>query len=178
MFNLNKKWFIGTAIVIGTFIMSFSLIGKNTVKQINSVIQINDTTYWCNNNVPERYRPSDEQIERINKIKSEYDDLIQPEIRKLSSVSSDFSNYLKQNNVSNKKAKEYQNEIRNIENNIEALKVEANNKIKTVLNNNQITYYNDFVFNSWWGWDCSGHMHTGNTKKNSSTRCNDGCCRW
>jgi len=178
MFNLNNKWFIGTAIVIVTFIMSFSLMGKNMEKQINSVIQINDTTYWCNNNVPERYRPSDEQIERINIIKSEYDDLIQPEIRKLYSISSDFSDYQQQNNVNNKKVKEYQNEIRNMEDNIEVLKDEAKNKIRTVLNNNQITYYNDFVFNSWWGWDCSGYMHNGNTKMNSSNRYNNGCCRW
>lgn len=183
MLNSNKKWFFGAIIVIVAIFVSFSLMGKNQTKTFSAVYQNNDTThYWCNYNVPMKYHLSDEQIEKIDKIKAEYDELIQPEINKLYKVNSDFSDYQQLNDVSNKKIKEYQNDIRNIEDNIESLKVEAGNKIRNILNDGQKTYYNDFVFNGWWGWDCNrymhnGNMHNGNMNTHRNFKCN-GCCGW
>lgn len=55
----------------------------------------------------------------------------------------DFSDYQQQDDISSKLIREYQNQIREIEDNIYSLKMEAISKIGKVLTKEQRKYYND-----------------------------------
>lgn len=148
MFNLDKKWFAGTAIIIAAMLLSLTLFAQNQPKN-NSGSPTNNSSWW-NANVPEKYWLGDGQINMVNKIKTEYDELIQPEIEKLNSAQGDFIDYQLQDDISSKRIKEYQNQIKGIEDNIYSLKMEARNKIRKVLTNSQRVYFNDSRID-WWG---------------------------
>lgn len=163
MLTSNKKWFVGIAVVIVVLIASLVLFAQEHPKKNNSTNNMYDSSYW-NSNVPEKYWLSDEQISQANKIKTEYDDLIQPEIEKLNSVRDDFSAYQQQDEISRGRIKEYQSELRDIEDNIYSLKMEAAGKIRMILSKVQRPYYNNYVYNNWcddWGWNYGGYMNYG-----------------
>lgn len=163
MFTLNKKWFAGAAVVIAVLIVSLTLLAQDSPKKNNSMNNTYDASYW-NSNVPEKYWLSDDQISQLNKIRVEYDDLIQPQIEKYYSVRDDFSAYRQQDEISNKQIREYQTELRDIEDNIYSLKMEAASKLRNVLSKGQRPYYNNYVYNDWcddWGWNYGGYMGYG-----------------
>lgn len=163
MLTSNKKWFAGIASVIAVLVVSLVLFAQEHPKKNNSSNHTYDSSYW-NSNVPEKYWLSDEQISQADKIKTEYDDLIQPEIEKLNSVRDDFSAYQQQDEISRGRIKEYQSELRDIEDNIYSLKMEAAGKIRMILSKVQRPYYNNYVYNDWcddWGWNYSGYMDYG-----------------
>ncbi|MCB0747955.1 MAG: hypothetical protein KDC90_10885 [Ignavibacteriae bacterium] len=165
MLTSNKKWFasihpFGTGIVMifAVLLVSITLFAQNQPNKNNSTNRIYDPSWW-NSNVPEKYSLNDDQVSQVNKIKAEYDELIQPEIEKLNSVRGDFSDYQQQDDISSKRIREYQNQIREIEDNIYSLKLEARNKIGKMLNKDQRVFYNDSRI-GWWdgfydrcGWD-------------------------
>lgn len=154
----NKKWFAGIAIVIVVLFVSLTLFGQNHSKKNNSGNHTNNSSWW-NSDVPEKYWLGDDQINQVNKIKTEYDELIQPEIEKLNSAHGDYADYQLQDNINSKRIREYQSQIKGIEDNIYSLKMEAGSKIRKVLTNSQRVYFNDSRF-GWWdgfyercGWD-------------------------
>ncbi|MFA7421887.1 MAG: hypothetical protein WCZ90_19550 [Melioribacteraceae bacterium] len=148
MLTSNKKRFGGIAVAIVILLISLTLLAQN---QQNKSATSNSygSSYW-NANVPEKYWLSNDQINHVNKIKTEYDDLIQPEIEKLNSVRGDYSDYRLQDDISSKRIREYQSQIRGIEENIYSLRMEAESKIRKVFTNSQKAYYNDSRF-GWWG---------------------------
>lgn len=180
MLTSNKKWFAGVAIAIVVLLVSLTLFAQNQPKKNNTTNRIYDSSWW-NSNVPEKYRLNDDQVTQVNKIKTEYDELIQPEIEKLNSVRADFADYQDKDDISRKRIREYQTELRGIEDNIYSLKMEAGNKIKKVLNKNQRAYYNDSGI-GWWdgfyercGWDYAD-MDYG--MRNHWRMPNNGRCCW
>ncbi len=163
MLTFNKKWYAGVAIVIAALLVSLTLFAQNQSKKNNSTNHTYDSSWW-NSNVPEKYRLSDDQINQANKIRTEYDNLIQPEIEKLNSVRGDFSDYRRQDDISSKRIREYQNQLRAIEDNIYSLKMEAAGKIRNVLSKSQRPYYDNYIYNDWcknWGWNYTGYMGYG-----------------
>lgn len=107
MLTSNKKWFAGIAIGIVVLLVSLTLFAQNQPKKNNTTNRIYDSSWW-NSNVPEKYWLNDDQVNQVNKIKAEYDELIQPEIEKLNSVRGDFSDYKQQDEISSKRIREYQ----------------------------------------------------------------------
>jgi len=180
MLTSNKKWFAGIAITIVVLLASLTLFSQDHSKSNNSQNRIYDSSWW-NSNVPEKYWFNDDQVNQVNKIKAEYDELIQPEIENLNSVRGDLSDYQQQDDISSKRIREYQTELRGIEDNIYSLKMEARNRIKKVLNKNQRAYYNDSRI-GWWdgfydrcGWDYRD-MDYG--MRNHGRMSNNGRCCW
>ncbi|KAF0153539.1 MAG: hypothetical protein FD143_71 [Ignavibacteria bacterium] len=158
MLTSNKKWFGGIAIVIVVLFVSLTLLGQNHSKKNNSGNYTHNSSWW-NSNVPEKYWLGDDQINQVTKIKTEYDELIQPEIEKLNTLRGDYSDYKQQDDISSKRIREYQSELRGIEDHIYSLKMEAGSKIRKVLTNSQRVYFNDSRI-GWWdgfygrcGWD-------------------------
>lgn len=160
MLTLNKKWFTGIAVLIAVLAVSLVLFAQEQPKKNYTM----DHNYHWNYNIPEKYQLSDDQINQLDKIKSEYDDLIQPEIEKYYSVRKDYSTYQQQDEISSKRIREYQTELRDIEDNIYSLKKEAASKMRNVFGKDQRPYYNNYVYNDWcddWGWNYSGYMEYG-----------------
>ncbi len=143
----NIKWFAGIAIIIVVLFVSLTLFAQNQSKK-NAVSNSYNSSYW-NANIPEKYWLSDEQINQVNKIKTEYDGLIQSEIEKLKTVRGDFSDYRQQDDINSKRIREYQSQIKGIEDNIYSLKMEARSKIRKMLTNSQRDYFNDSRI-GWW----------------------------
>ena len=163
MLTSNNKWYAGIAIVIAALLVSLTLFAQNQSKKNNSMNHTYDSSWW-NSNIPEKYRLSDDQINQANKIRTEYNSLIQPEIEKLNSMRGDFSDYRRQDDISSKRIREYQKQLRDIEDNIYSLKVEAAGKIRNVLSKSQKPYYNNYIYNDWcydWGWNYTGYMGHG-----------------
>ncbi len=163
MLTSNKKWFAGIAIGIVVLLVSLTLFAQEHPNKNNSMNHKYDSSYW-NNNVPEQYRLSDDQISRIDKIKAQYDELILPEIEKYDSVRDEYFNYRQQDEISRQRIREYQTELKNIEDNVFSLKKEAANKIKNVFGKTQLPYYNNSVYDNWcdnWGWNYNGYMDYG-----------------
>ncbi len=163
MSTSNKRWYAGIVVVIAVFAVTLVLFAQEHPKKNNSQNYTYDSSYW-NTNVPEKYWLSDDQVNQVNKIKTEYDRRIQPEIEKLNSVRGEFSAYRQQDEISSKRIKEYQTRLRDIEDNIYSLKMEAASKIRNVFGKGQRPYYNNNVFNDWcddWGWNYSGYMNYG-----------------
>ncbi len=163
MLPLNKKWFAGIAIVFAVLLVSLTLFAQEHPKENNSTNHTYDSSY-LNTNVPEQYRLNDDQISRVDKIKAEYDALIQPEIEKYNSVRDEYFNYRQQDEISRQRIREYQTELRNIEDNIYSLKTEAANKIRNIFGKTQLPYYNNSVYDNWcdiWGWNYNGYMDYG-----------------
>ncbi len=159
MDSQNKKWYAGIAIVIAALLVSLTLFAQSQPKKNHYTNHTYDSSWW-NSNVPEKYWLSNNQINQVNKIKTEYDGLIQPEIDKLNSVRGDFSDYRQQDDISSKRIREYQSELRGIEDNINSLRMEAESKIRKVFTSSQKAYFNDSRF-GWWdgfyercGWGC------------------------
>ena len=148
MLPLNKKWLAGIAIVIVALLVSLTLFAQNQPRNNNSTNRAYDSSWW-NSNVPGKYWFSDDQINQLNKIKTEYDELIQPEIERLNSAHGDFSDYQLQDDISSKRIREYQSQIKGIEDNIYSLKMEAGSKIRKMLTNSQRDYFNDSRI-GWW----------------------------
>jgi hypothetical protein len=74
MLTSNKKWYAGIAIVIAALLVSLTLFAQNQPKKNNSMNHTYDSSWW-NSNVPEKYWLSNNQINQVNKIKTEYDGL-------------------------------------------------------------------------------------------------------
>jgi len=163
MSTSKKEWFAGITIVIAVLLVSLTLLAQEKPKNNNSTNRTYDSSWW-NSNVPEKYWLNDDQISQVNKIRTEYDDLIQPEIEKYYSVRDDFSSYQQQDEISSKRIKEFRTEMRDIEDNIYSLKMQAASKMRNILSKAQRPYYDNYVFNDWcddWGWNYIGYMDYG-----------------
>ncbi len=147
MFTSNKKLLGGITIAIVILLVSLTLLAQNQPK--NNAVSNSYNSSYLNANIPEKYWLSDEQINQVNKIKTEYDGLIQPEIEKLNTVRGDFSDYRQQDDINSKRIREYQNQISGIEDNIYSLRMEAEGKIRKVFTNSQRIYFNDSRI-GWW----------------------------
>ena len=147
MLTSNKKWFGGIVVAIVILLVSLTLLAQNQPK--NNATSNSYDSYYRNANIPEKYWLSDDQINQVNKIKTEYDELIQPEIEKLNTVRGELSDYKQQDDISSKRIREYQSELRGIEDNIYSLKMEAGSKIRKMLTNSQRVYFNDSRI-GWW----------------------------
>lgn len=160
MLTSNKKWFVGIAAAIAVLAVSLVLFAQEHPKKNYSM----DNNYDWNYNIPEKYQFSDDQLNQLNKIKAEYNNLIQPEIEKYYSTRDDYSAYQQQDEISSKRIREYQTELRDIEDNIYSLKIEAASKMRNVFSKGQRPYYSNNVYNDWcddWGWNYTGYMGYG-----------------
>ena len=104
---------------------------------------------WWNNNVPAQYALSAEQITKINDIRSKTSEKILPQQNELRALRIEFRGYDSNPNADIEQIKSYRNKIRNLEDKISDLQLDARGKINKVLTKEQRLYFNDGGY-GWW----------------------------
>jgi len=137
---------------------------------------------WWNNNVPTQYALTAEQITKINDIRNKNYDKILPLQNELRAMRIEYRGYAARLDADISKIKSYRKKIRNLEDKISDLRLDARGKINKVLTKEQRLYFNDGGY-GWWDGDSNWWHSCGNDNWMSGRRGNrmmkgHGCCRW
>lgn len=106
---------------------------------------------WSNSNVPQQYQLSAEQMTRVRDIRSQYDDKIIPLQRELRALRLEANGYATRSGADMGKIKSYRKDIRDLEDDIADLRLDARADISKVLTKEQRVYFGDRY--DWWGMD-------------------------
>ena len=104
---------------------------------------------WWNNNVPAQYALSAEQITTINTIRTKYNKKILPLQNELRAVRIEYRGYDSRYDADVSKIKSYRKQIRNLEDKIGDLRLDARGEINKVLTKDQRPYFNSGNY-GWW----------------------------
>ena len=123
--------------------------------------QTNAGSSRWNNNVPAQYVLTAEQITQIGKIRTKYNEKILPLQNELRALRIEFRGYDSRYDAETGKIKSYRKQIRDIEDKIYDLRLDARGKISKVLTKEQRLYFNDGKY-GWWDseqgwWHSGGH---------------------
>lgn len=120
---------------------------------------------WWNYNTPAEYALSAEQITEINKLRKNNYEKKLPIENKLRSLRMEYQAANSKPDLDVKKLKSLRSTIRNKEEKIEDINLETKIQIRKLLNEKQLTYFNNNNY-SWW--DMSENCwYSGNTGMNS-----------
>lgn len=104
---------------------------------------------WWNNNVPAQYALTAEQITTINANRTKYNQKILPLQNELRAVRIEYRGYSNRYDADINKIKSYRKQIRNLEDKIDDLRLDARGKINKVLTKEQRLYFNNGNY-GWW----------------------------
>lgn len=151
---LNKKiWLAALAVILTIAFFTYQSTAQSIENdKLNNHLS-NSQSDWNNSSVPQKYWLTEDQISKINNIRTEYDDKIQPQIEELYNLRDEAYEYGNNDNVEYKKMREYRNQINQLEEQIYDMRLEARDKIRGTLVKGQRPYYRDYAFNNWWTWD-------------------------
>ncbi len=102
-----------------------------------------------NQNIPEQYWLTADQLTRIRDIRSNYGDKILPLQQKLYSLRIEARGYASDPDADLGKIKDYREEIRGLEGKVDDLRLDARGEINKVLTKEQRAYFSDNF--DWWG---------------------------
>jgi Spy/CpxP family protein refolding chaperone len=157
MFTKQKKLalivsLLGTIIVFSSLTSSVNAQGWNN-RNCMGGMNWGDGWQW-NDNVPQKYQLSAEQMTSIREIRSQYDDQIFPLQKELRSLRMEARGYASRSDAEIGKIKSYRKDINNLGDKIEDLRLEARTEVNKVLTKEQRVYFGD---NFGW-WDMDGGM--------------------
>lgn len=125
-----------------------------------------------NQNMPEKYWLTAEQLQKVREIRSEYNNEILPLQRKLSSLRIEARGYAENPDAEIAKIKNYREDIRGLEGKIDDLRLDARAAINKILTKEQRVYFSDAKHPSdnfdWWDMDggMMGNMGDGMGMRN------------
>lgn len=157
MFTKHKKLalivpLLGIIMLFSSFTSSVNAQGWNN-RNCMGGMNWNGGWQW-NNDVPQKYQLSADQITRIRDLRSQYDDEIIPLQRELHSLRMEARGYASRSDAEIGKIKSYRKDINNLGDKIEDLRLEARTEVNKVLTKEQRVYFGD---NFGW-WDMDGGM--------------------
>ncbi len=101
-----------------------------------------------NQNVPEKYWLTAQQIDNVRQIRSDYGDKIVPLQQRLYSLRIEARGYASDPDADLGKIRDYREEIRGLEGKIDDLRLDARGEINKVLTKEQRVYFSDNF--DWW----------------------------
>lgn len=111
---------------------------------------------WSGRNVPEKYRLSEDQQAKTNQIHAKFDEKLLPLRKELSAKRLELMAYISRDDASPEKIKAYRKEIRDLQDKIDDLRLDAKAEINQVFTKEQQAYFgNRYDF-----WEM-GHGHDG-----------------
>ena len=133
---------------------------------------------WWNSNVPTQYALTAEQITKINDIRSKNYEKILALQNELRALRIEYRGYASRSAADISKIKSYRKKIRNLEDKISDLQLDARGKINKVLTKEQRLYFNDGGY-GWWDsgddwWHSNHRGMSGNRGHGMMKR--HGCC--
>ncbi|GBD91357.1 hypothetical protein BMS3Abin04_02084 [bacterium BMS3Abin04] len=154
---LNKKKYLSAAIITVLSLL-FIITSLQAQGYWDRSCDYNDIGWW-NNNVPSQYSYSSEQMNEMNKIRSEYDQKIVPLQNNLRNQRIALRDLRNSSNYDADKSSEYRKNIQDIENQIYNLRIDARKDMSALLTDTQKQYFNSSSTGYWdnfydrCGWD-------------------------
>ncbi|HGY56743.1 MAG TPA: hypothetical protein ENK44_13640 [Caldithrix abyssi] len=111
---------------------------------------------WWNHGVPANYALSSDQIKKVNEIRKEYDEKLLPLRNELRTLRMESRGYASPYDADMDKVKTYRKKQRELEAEIEDLRLEMRKEINELLTDKQRLYFNEGNYgwwnreNSWW----------------------------
>jgi len=156
----NQKFFSVLGLTVLSLILIFSLAySQGRGMHGNGKWLSADNPEWWNANVPQQYWLSSDQISKIVTIRKKYDDKIQPLRQQLRDLKVEARKYSIQPDADIKKIKDYRKKIRNLQDKIDDLRLNARAEINKVLTKDQRAYFSSYAFGNWW--NMGMHMDMG-----------------
>ncbi|RLD12721.1 hypothetical protein DRI50_08645 [candidate division KSB1 bacterium] len=125
----------------------------------------NTDAAWWNNNVPVQYALTAEQITTINATRTKFNQKILPLQNELRAVRIEYNGYASRYDADISKIKSYRKQVRNLEDKIDDLRLNARAEINKVLTKEQRLYFNNGNY-GWWDAD-QNWWHRGRGMKRS-----------
>ena len=120
---------------------------------------------WWNTDLPSQYQLSADQVVKLNEYRAEFDQKIIPLQKELRALQIEMRGYVNRNNADPAKVKEYRNQIRDIQDEIADIRIEAKKDMSSIFTDAQQVYFNDTRV-GWWdgfygrcGWDYEDMMY-------------------
>ncbi|VAX25562.1 hypothetical protein MNBD_IGNAVI01-3054 [hydrothermal vent metagenome] len=168
---LNKKKYLFTAVIIVLSLL-FIVTAIQAQGYWNRGYDYDDIGWW-NNNIPNQYSYSSEQMNEMNKIRSKYDQEIVPLQNKLRDQRIALRDLRNSSNYDTDKASEYRKNIQDIENQIYDYRIDARKDMSALLTDVQKQYFNSSSTGYWnnfydrCGWDYDNMSYDyGNNRDN------------
>jgi len=128
----------------------------------------NDADYgigWWNTNLPSQYQLSADQVVQLNKYRVDFNQKIIPLQKELRALQIEMRGYVNRNNADPAKIKEYRNQIRDLQDQIANIRIDARKNMSGIFTDEQRGYFNDKRV-GWWvgvyercGWDYGDMMY-------------------
>jgi len=168
MLTRNKKLAVISLVLIGLFLVTVSSYAQCWMRGSHRG--------WSGHMIPEKYRLTEQQQQKVDDIHATYDDKILPLQRELHSKHLELEAYASRPDATVEKIKAFGKEIRNLEGKIDDLQVDAQAEAAKILTKEQRDYFGD-TYNIWdmdsgWHDDCPmmrGHKGKGWDKHNHSS---------
>jgi len=156
MFTKHKKLalivsLLGTIMLFSLFTSSVNAQGWNN-RNCMGGMSWDDGWQW-NNNVPQKYQLSADQMTTVRDIRSQYNDQIFPLQRELWALRIEARGYASRSDAEIGKIKSYRKDINNLSDKLDDIRLEARDEINKVLTKEQRAYFGDNF-----GWQ---NMHSG-----------------
>ena len=143
---------IGTIILLSLFAVSTYAQGRHHNNSMRGMS--GDYGWQWNDNVPQKYQLSADQMTSIRDTRSKYDDDIFPLQRDLRALRIEARGYESRSDAEIGKVKSYRKDINNLSDKLDNIRLEARGEINKVLSKEQRAYFGD---NFGW-WDMSSGM--------------------
>ena len=137
---------------------------------------------WWNYNVPVQNSLSADQITRMNEIRSQNQQQILPLQNKLNLLRIEMNSYVSGDEADVNEIKKYRNQIRDLEDQIADLRLDARNEINKLLTKEQRGYFNRGRYgwwdtdNDWWHMGCGMMYDYGMSRRGTMDGWRGRCC--
>jgi hypothetical protein len=157
--NQNKKIALLT-LVLALFSVSSNIFGQRYM--------CNDCDYgmrWWNSDLPSQYHLSSDQVDELERYREDFNQKIIPLQKELRALQIEMRGYVSRNDSDPSKVKEFRNQIRDVQDKIADIRIDARKKMSSVITEDQQIYINDSSV-GWWnglfercGWDYGDMMY-------------------
>lgn len=138
---------------------------------------------WWNYNISTQYSLSADQITRMNDIRTQNQQQFLPLQNELNSLRIEMRGYASRNDADVNEIKKYRSQIRDLEDQIADLRLDARNKINKIFTKEQRAYFNQGNYgwwdmdSGWWHKDCGmRHDGYGMHRREMMSGWQGGCC--
>ncbi len=156
----RKKTAASIAIVASLIILTSSLFAQG----YRCHDRDNYGMSWWNTDLSSQYQLTADQVTELNEYRVEFDQKIIPLQKELRAQQIEMRGYVNRNNADPAKVKEYRTQIRDIQDEIADIRIEARKNMNSVFSDEQQVYFNETRV-GWWdgfygrcGWDYEDMM--------------------
>lgn len=162
--------------ILGVFTLTIQVFSQDYCN--NTAWTADSNTQWWNYQTPQKYALTSDQISKMNIIRTNSTEKIQPIYNELRALRAEYNAYTSSLEPDIKTIEPLRNKIRDNEEKIEDINLATRIKVKNILDKKQLQYFNDSMY-VWWDmaencwYSGSNMMHNENKRM---MNCRHRCC--